>query len=265
MGNMSSSSWTPTEPFGEWCPMNVVVSPLSKCSLRREPTPQLAILDTFGSGVTAALQQANNNEEVWLEVLGPYDRNPEMYPGGPRGILTGSFSSRTQGAIFESSAILEGWNSKRVKSFWYSLMGVDRTPYISNKKLVEEAEALKECPAVKITKSSRAWLMTAGCIDQQKVNGRWDILHELFDNTVDVDSDEKQILKLFLKVATKLEARVKFSVSNCNPESFDGVFRNLKRRKWLTAITRNTSFLINSKGLEALNTGKWLRQITRGK
>lgn len=238
---------------------------LSKFSLRKERTPQLAILDTFGSGVTAALQQAENSEEVWLEVLGPYDRYPEMYPGGPQGILTGSFSSRTQGAIFQSEAILEGWNSLGVKSFWYSLMGVDRTPYISSEKLVGDVKALRQCSTAQIARSTRIWLMTAGCIDQQKVNGRWDILYELFDNSVALEPDEKQVLDLFRNVANKTEACDRFCVGGSNPENFEGVFKTIKGRKWLTSITRNTSFTINSRGLQALNTGKWLKQINRGK
>ncbi len=54
---MSSSSWTPTELFGECFLMIPVVDPFTKFSLKKEQTPQLAILDTFRSGVTAALQR----------------------------------------------------------------------------------------------------------------------------------------------------------------------------------------------------------------
>ena len=264
---MSSLSWTPTGPFGECFPMIPVVDPLTKCSLKREPTPQLAILDTFGSGVTAALQQAEDGEEVWLEVLGPYDPNPEMYPGGPQGTLTGSFSSRTQGVLFQSADILQGWNDRGVKSFWYSLMGVDRTAYFSNEKLMRDVEILRDCPTAEIARSTRAWLITSGCLDQQKVNGRWDILYELFDNTVALTSDEKQVLSLFLKAVKPSEACVEFCMGGSSPENFEVAFGDIKRRKWLNSVTRNTSFTLNSRGLKALDTGKWLRQINthRGK
>lgn len=244
-----------------------VVDPLTKSFLRKEPTPQLAILDTFRSGVTAALQQAENDEEVWLEVLSPCDRNPQMYPGGPRGILTGSFSSRTQGVLFQSAAILQGWNDRGVKSFWYSLMGVDRTAYFSNEKLMQDVEILKKCPTAEIARATRAWLITSGCLDQQKVNGRWDILYELFDNTIALGSDEKRVLQLFRRVSTKTEACVGFCADGSSLESFEEAFKSVKGRKWFTSITRNIGFTINSKGLQALNTGKWFRQINthRGK
>jgi hypothetical protein len=244
-----------------------VADPFTKCSLRREQTPQLAILDTFRSGVTAALQQAEDDEEVWLEVLGPRDRNPQLYPGGPRGILTGSFSNRTQGAFFQSSAILQGWNDRGVKSFWYSLMGVDRTADFSNERLMNDVEALRECPNAKIPRATRVWLMTSGCLDRQKVNGRWDILYELFDNTVVLTPDEKLVLTLFLKVTKPAEACVEFCMGGSSPESFEAAYKSIKHRKWLTSITTNTSFTINSRGRRALDTGKSFRQINthRGK
>lgn len=264
---MPSSSWIPTEPFGEYFLMIPGVDPFIKSSLRREPTPQLAILDTFGSGVTAALQQAENDEEVWLEVLGPCDRNPEMYPGGPKGILTGSFSSRTQGALFQSAAILQGWNDRGVKSFWYSLMGVDRTAYFSNEKLMKDVETLRERPTAEIARATRAWLITSGCLDNQRVNGRWDILYELFDNTVVLGPDEKKVLSLFQRVSPKAEACVGFCIDGSNPESFEETFKLIKGRKWLASVILNTTFTLNSRGLQALNTGKWLKQINthRGK
>ena len=237
------------------------VDPRTRSSLKKEPTHQLAILDTFRSGVTAALQQAEDDEEVWLEVLSPCDRNPQLYPGGPRGILTGSFSSRTQGVLFQSAAILQGWNDRGVKSFWYSLMGVDRTAYFSNEKLMQDVEILRKSPTAEITRATRAWLITAGCLDKQKVNGRWDILYELFDNTKVLGDDEKRVLSLFRRVSTKDEACVRFCADGSSPENFEEVFKIIKGRKWLTSITRNTTLTINSRGLQALNTGKWFKQI----
>ncbi len=241
------------------------VDPLTKCSLKKEPTHQLVILDTFRSGVTAALQEAENDEPVWLEVLSPCDRNPQMYPGGPRGILTGSFSSRTQGALFQPSAILQGWNDRGVKSFWYSLMGVDRTPYLSNDRLVRDAELLIRHPTADVQKSSRLWLMTAGCIDQDRITGRWHIIKNLLSHVTYLTNDEKRILCLFTNASKMVDARTQFCADGSGAEDFDRTFKVLRKRKWLDPVKEILGFILNSRGLTAKTTGSWFKNYRRTK
>ena len=241
------------------------VAHLSKSFLKKERTPQLVILDTFRSGVTAALQEAENDEQVWLEVISPPCRTPEMYPGGPRGTLTGSFSSQSQGVIFEPGAILKGWKARGVESFWYSLMGVDRTPYLSNDKLVRDAELLIRYPTANIQKSSRLWLMTAGCIDQDRVTGRWQVIKNLLSHATYLTDDEKRILCLFTSVSKMVDARTQFCSDGSGTEEFDRIFKVLRTRKWLDSVNKASGFILNSRGLTAQTSGSWFKNYRRTK
>ncbi len=219
-----------------------------------------SIFESFRCGVQACLLEAARHESVWLEVIGPRCRTPEMYPGGPIGRLTGSFGSQIQGALFEPRAILKGWDAKGIESFWYSLMGVERTPYLSFNKLALDTETLRNCPNAKIDRSSRSWLLNAGCIDQDTLNGRWDILRNIFTNVEDVTADEKRVLNLFGDVAIKLDVRNQFCQDGSSIEKFEYVFKTIRRRKWLTLVTKNTSYVITTNGLKALKAGNWLKQ-----
>lgn len=159
------------------------VDPTTRFSLRKEPTPRLAVLDTFRCGVLSTIQEAERGESVWLEVIGPYCRSPELYPGGPRGHLTGSFSKQVHGAFFDPEGLLRSWESLRVRAFWYTLMGVDRTPYLSGIRLTRGTEMLRKDPLALVDRSIRRWLMDAGCLNQGCVNDRWDIVREIFNHS----------------------------------------------------------------------------------
>ncbi len=245
--------------------MTAGVAHLSKSFLRKEPIPQLVTLDTFRSGVTAALQEAENDEQVWLEVISPSCQTPEMYPGGPTGTLTGSFSSQSQGVIFEPKAILKGWRARGVESFWYSLMGVDRTPYLSNDQLVRDAELLIRYPTANIQKSSLLWLMTAGCIDQDRITGRWHIIKNLLSHATYLTDDEKRILSLFTNASKMVDARTQFCADGSEAEDFDRTFKVLRKRKWLDPVSKTSGFILNSRGLTAQKTGSWFKNYRRTK
>ncbi len=240
---------------------------IAKSSLRREQTPRLTHLDTFRCGAFTTIQEAENGESVWLEVIGPYCRSPELYPGGPRGQLTGSFSRQVHGAFFAPEDLLKSWKTLRIKSFWYTLMGVDRTPYISSSRLIEETKRLKRHPLALIDRATRGWLINAGCISNGLINDRWDIVRRIFDHsTYHLEDDDRRMLELFLSESVGAKVRQSFCTDGVNIQAYDPVFKRVRGRKWLEPTipgARNCHFKVSKSGLQVLKTGQWTKKTRK--
>lgn len=225
-------------------------------------------LETFHCGVQATMEEVRDGESVWLEVIGDFIKSLELYPGGPRGRLTGSFSSRVHGAFFQPLDLEASWVRLGPSAFWHTLMGVDRTPPISKRFLMSEGDRLKADPHAVLDQKTNYWLQTAGCLDQGRINGRWDIVKNIFDHSSNpILAGERVIMNHFLYESSYRRVGDMVGEQGIVRDSYRKTTDKIRMRGWLIKTSvrgRDQQYVVSPKGQDVLTTGFWAaKYVTR--